>query len=146
MTRTGPISKPSKDISIMLFALDNYTVTPQAGLTTANILEGVLISKGFTVITAFNETANSLEERLEIAKEKGTRFIMLGGLSAWRYKTGIDGEPAVSLQLKLIDVQTALVTWSATASGHDWGNSTIGGVGQNIIDSMREYEYEYESE
>jgi PBP1b-binding outer membrane lipoprotein LpoB len=139
LTRTADLPAPSRDKMMTLFTLNNYTLTPQAGLRAANLVEGVLIGHGFKVITAFNEKTNSLSEQLEIAKSNGSHFIMTGGLSEWRYKTGIDGEPAISLQLKLINVQTGEVTWNATASANDWGNASIGAVAQSVIEKMTVY-------
>lgn len=61
---------------------------------------------------------------------------MYGGVSEWRYKTGIDGEAAVSLMLSLVDLKTSQVVWSATASDTSWSNSSLGTLAQNLIQKM----------
>jgi len=119
--------------SITLFALDNFTDTPQAGKRASNLIEGVLHAKGYTVIKAIKEGELSLQEQLVIAQKNGSDYLLNGGVSEWRYKTGIDGEPAVSVQCKMIDVNSAKVKWSATASSNDWGNASIGTTAQEML-------------
>jgi TolB-like protein len=124
--------------SITVFALDNYTDTPQAGMRASNLIEGVLLSKGYNVVKSIDLGRKSLNEQLQMAQDNGSKYLLNGGVSEWRYKTGIDGEPAISLQCKLIDVHSKKVIWSATASSNDWGNSSIGTTAQAMIASMFE--------
>jgi len=124
--------------SITLFALDNYTDTPQAGKRASNLIEGVLLAKGYTVIKAIKVGEKTLAQQLVIAQKNGSDYMLNGGVSEWRYKTGIDGEPAVSVQCKMIKVDSAKVVWSATASSNDWGNSSIGTTAQEMLENIFE--------
>lgn len=124
--------------SITVFALDNYTDTPQAGMRASNLIEGVLLSKGYNVVKSIDLGHKGLNEQFQIAQDNGSDYLLNGGVSEWRYKTGIDGEPAISLQCKLVDVRSKTVVWSATASSNDWGNSSIGTTAQTMIESMLE--------
>lgn len=125
-------------VTISLFGLKNYTDTPQAGMRAANIIEGVLLAKGYKVVTNISDAYRNatLEEQIAFADKKGTRYLMTGGVSEWRYKTGIDGEPAVSLQCKLIEVSSGDVVWSATGADNSWGRASIGTVAQELIESL----------
>jgi hypothetical protein len=79
------------------------------------------------------------KEVCKIADRYGDRFAMIGGVSEWRYKTGIDGEPAVSLQVSLVDCrQGGRVVWSATASSNDTWRASVGTTAQAIIERMFE--------
>lgn len=131
---------PSESFSkkIVLYALENYTDTPQAGMRASNIAEGVLLARGFDIENQIDaDFLNmSLENRIAKAQSSNSDYILVGGVSEWRYKTGIDGEPAVSLQFKLIDVRSAKVVWSATGSDNSWGNASIGTTAQALIESM----------
>ncbi len=123
-------------IKVTLFRLNNYTDTPRAGLRASNILEGMLITKGYKVTTHIDEKTPSLKKAKKIAKSDKSKYFMYGGVSEWRYKTGIDGEPAVSLQITLYKTKNAKKEWSATGSDSDWGNASIGTTAQNLIDEM----------
>lgn len=133
---TLPEANPAQSITV--FALDNYTDTPQAGSRASNLIEGVLLSEGYHVVKSIGLGHKSLNEQLQIAQNNGSGYLLNGGVSEWRYKTGIDGEPAISLQCKLIDVRSKKVIWSATASSNDWGNASIGTTAQAMIASMFE--------
>ncbi len=124
------------DISISLFRLHNYTDTPRAGMRASNIIEGILYAKGYKVKSHIKDKASSLKKAKKMAKEDGSKYFMYGGVSEWRYKTGIDGEPAVSMQLSLYKTKSAKLVWSATASDSDWGNASIGTTAQDLIEEM----------
>jgi len=121
---------------ISLFELNNYTDTPRAGMRATNIVEGVLLAEGYQLKTHLNQKIDSLEDAQDSAQKDHSEYFLIGGISEWRYKTGIDGEPAVSLQLSLYNTQSTKLIWSATGSDSDWGNGSIGSTAQNLIEQM----------
>jgi hypothetical protein len=126
----------NKSIKIMLFPLKNYTDTPRAGMRASNIVEGVLSAKSYKVI--YNTTPTLKKEAAAMAKSNGSDYYMLGAVSEWRYKTGIDGEPAVSFRLALYNTKTDTLVWSGVGSNNDWGNGSIGTTAQSLIEEMLE--------
>ena len=128
--------KIKNDISISLFRLNNYTDTPRAGMRAGNIIDGILKAKEYRVHSHLKENISLLKKAKKIATEDGSKYFMFGGVSEWRYKTGIDGEPAVSLQLSLYKTKSAKLVWSATASDSDWGNASIGTTAQDLLEEM----------
>ena len=127
-----------KDITISLFTLNNYTDTPQAGMRAANMIEGVLLSKGYKVTSHLSKAKYSLKKARKIAKKDDSKYFFVGAVSEWRYKTGIDGEPAVSLKGILYKTKNSKVVWTATGSDSHWGNSSIGTTAQDLIELMLE--------
>lgn len=125
-----------RDISISLIAFKNYTNTSQAGQRAANIVEGVLISKGYEIKSRLDIEVKDLNTALKIAKEDKAMYLMYGAVSEWRYKTGIDGEPAISLKCMLMDTATSEIVWSSTGSDNDWGNASLGTTAQRLIMRM----------
>jgi len=125
-----------QDVTITLFRLNNYTDTPRAGLRASNILEGIFLAKGYIVKSHFTKKTPSIKKARKIAKEDGSKYFMYGGVSEWRYKTGIDGEPAVSLQTSLYKTKNAKLVWSATGADSDWGNASIGTTAQDLLLEM----------
>ncbi|SFV53505.1 Extracellular Matrix protein PelC [hydrothermal vent metagenome] len=125
-----------RKIKISLFRLNNYTDTPKAGLRAANILEGVLRSKGYIVKTHIKKKYPTIKQARKQAKKDKSHFFMYGGVSEWRYKTGIDGEPAVSVQLSLYKTKNGKLKWSASGSDSDWGNGSIGTTAQDLFEDM----------
>lgn len=136
ITSSSIMPPPDPQNSVTLFLLDNYTTSHQAGARAANLIEGILIERGYQVVTEFKKHDSDIAQQLKIAKKNGSRFLLNGGVTEWRYKTGIDGEPAVSLQLKLIDVITQKVVWNSVASSNNWGNGTVGKTAQLMLEEM----------
>ena len=126
----------SVKITLSVFALENYTDTPQAGMRASNIAEGVLLTKGFNVINHISTTPEDFQKKLSFAKHDKSQYMLMGGVSEWRYKTGIDGEPAISLQMRLVETNSSKTIWSSTASDNSWGNASIGTVAHSLIESM----------
>ncbi len=124
------------DIKITLINLNNYTDTPRAGQRATNIVEGILLAKGYQVITHINTNIITLQTAQKKAQADESKYFLTGGISEWRYKTGIDGEPAVSLQLSLYDTKSGEIVWSATGADSDWGTGSIGTTAQNLISKM----------
>ncbi len=125
-----------EDLSLSIFRLSNYTDTPRAGMRAANILEGILRTKGFDVISHITQELPTKSQAREIALADGSKYFMYGGVSEWRYRTGIDGQPAVSVMCNLYDTYSDKIVWSATGVNSDWGNSSIGLTAQNLFQTM----------
>lgn len=125
-----------RDIRIALFRLNNYTDTPRAGMRASNLIEGILLAKGYRVISHLDDKVPSMKKARKQAKEDDAKYFIYGGVSEWRYKTGIDGEPAVSLQVGLYKSKNANLVWSATGSDSDWGNASIGTTAQDLLTQM----------
>ena len=124
------------DIRIVLFRLNNYTDTPRAGMRAANILKGLLQAKGYIVKDYIKEKTPSFKKAKKKAKETNSDYFFYGGVSEWRYKTGIDGEPAVSLQIGLYKSKNGKLVWSATGSQSEWGNDSIGTTAHELLKEM----------
>ena len=133
---TNTTVQNQEDLSVSLFRLNNYTDTPRAGMRAANLVEGILLTKGYRVTTHLKEKLPSMKKARRIAQEDGSHYFIYGGVSEWRYKTGIDGEPAVSMQLSLYKTEDSSLIWSATASDSDWGNASIGTTAQDLLSEM----------
>jgi hypothetical protein len=124
------------DIKVSLFRFNNYTDTPRAGMRASNLVEGILLAKGYNVKSHVDSKSVSFKKARKIAKEDNAKYFMYGGVSEWRYKTGIDGEPAVSVQLSLYKTKNGKLVWSATGSDSDWGNGSIGTTAHDLFDEI----------
>lgn len=125
-----------RDLRISVFRLNNYTDTPRAGMRAANIMEGILLSKGYRITSHITDKVPSMKKAAKIAKEDNSKYFVYGGVSEWRYKTGIDGEPAVSMQVSLYKTKNSKLVWTATGSDSDWGNSSVGTTAQDLLLDM----------
>jgi len=119
---------------ISVFPLNNYTDIPGAGMRASNIVGGILKANGYYVISHPNKL--TFKQMQNIASKYHSQYFLYGGVSEWRYKTGIDGDPAVSLQLTLYATKTLKIMWSSTGSISNWGNDSLGTSAQELINNM----------
>lgn len=125
----------------------NDTETPLAGNRAAAIVEAVLRARGVgqleraplmpTVDALFDPSASvPLAQSLAWARTAGVRYALTGTVTEWRYKVGVDGEPAVGLTLQLIDVGSDQVLWSASGSRSGWSRQSLSGTAQQLIEEL----------
>ncbi|MER1941323.1 penicillin-binding protein activator LpoB [Castellaniella sp. FW104-16D08] len=133
----------SQDV-IALLPVVNYTETPEAGRRAGSIAFGILQTQGHASVLRSSDTAasdalfgdvtlSSFQEALDAARETPARYALAGSVQEWRYKVGVDGEPAVGLAFHLVDLQSGATVWSATGSRVGWSRSSAAGVAQSLI-------------
>lgn len=133
------IFKPNKEGTYAVLPFENYTETPLAGYRVAAITEGVLKSKGFKVIRIWEYSYNDpskedLKQLFEKAK-KISDYIVSGTVNEFRYKTGIDGEPAVSITVYIYSKNGQRI-FTGTASASGWSHESLGTVAQKLINKL----------
>lgn len=119
----------------------NLTDTPMAGNRAATVINSVLMHNGYKTqlnpMTLSDDAVEiSLSERLQKAKNMGLTKLLVGEVIEWRYKTGIDGEPAVSLAIRVYDTQSGEVLFSSSGSKNGLGYSSLGIVAHDVAESM----------
>lgn len=138
--------KLEKKVKWALLPIINRTETPQAGLRAEAITESLLLAEGVSTtryVSAQNRDGvfDVSEEKLindakSWAKENGFRYAVTGVVDEWRYKVGIDGEPAVGITLKIIDLSNDEVIWSAVGARAGWSRESVSGVAQKLIGNL----------
>ena len=132
--------KGNKSSTYAVIPFENYTETPLAGYRVAAIVEGVLKSKGFKVIRIWKYSYNepSEEELKKLFKEakENADYVIYGTVNEFRYKTGIDGEPAVSVTLYIYDTQKEERVFAGTASASGWAHESLGTVTQKLVNKL----------
>lgn len=127
--------------------IENLSTTPMAGHTVATLLETQLRRRGVNRLEIYPEDkpetlAALLDGRARSLKagnwalSGGFRYAVTGTVSEWHYKSGTDKEPAVGVNLKLIDVPTGDVLWQANAARTGWGYANLSRVGGRLVADM----------
>lgn len=130
-----------------LLPLANNTDTPQAALSAEAMLEHQLRRRGINTLqhypaqlsrdSLFEPTERKVsEEAQKWAREQGVRYAVTGSVEEWRYKVGIDGEPAAGITLKVIDLTNDHVMWSASGAKSGWSREALSGVAQILITKL----------
>ncbi len=125
----------------------NLAEAPQAGIRTEAILSTHLRAIGLDEIDIYpyqslktglpdlNEQ-HRYETALKSAKKSNYQYAITGSIEEWRYKSGLDGEPAVGISLKVIDMKTGKIVWSATGSRTGWGYESVTGTVNKLLSQL----------
>jgi curli biogenesis system outer membrane secretion channel CsgG len=132
----------------VLLPFQNHSGTPRAGDKVEEILATLLRAKGMNDLHVhpYNPEKEDIwpilddqhrqEDALKSAKQSHFYYGITGNIEEWAYKTGVGGEPAVGLNLRIIEIPTGKVVWSATGAKSGWGAETVSGTGQKLLDEL----------
>lgn len=148
---------PDEDLSfnaqqrwVMLPVL-NYSGEPRAGERAEAMIGTLLQIKGVHKLSTYPNMVSDdglpeLNERVRLkqavawAKSQGFLYGFSGTINEWRYKSGLDAEPAVGFTLQLIEIRTGNVIWSSSGARSGWGRESLSGNAQkvlrNLVDSI----------
>jgi hypothetical protein len=110
-----------------LLPMVNHTETPQAGLRAEAILESLLRNGGITTLRRYPSSIGG-DALFEPSERKGVDQAL-----EWRYKVGVDGEPAVGFTLQVLDVPTGRVLWSAAGGRTGWSREALSAVAHQLL-------------
>lgn len=133
------------DSHFAVIPLVNLSQTPQAGDQAAGVLAAILRAKGSENVSRhLPEKQNPLDydtkERqrsaLSAARRDGADYIFTGTVEEWRYKSGLDGEPAVGMTLEIRRATDDEVVWSGTSARTGWGRESVSVAAHKVLDKL----------
>lgn len=143
------LNKIKKDESWLILPFHNYSQAPMAGKRAEAHFDTLIRKHGVADIEHYpsdNTTSQLLdlnigveiEEALRWANSLNVRYLVMGTVTEWGYKTGLDGEPAVGITLNIYDVKKERMAWTGSASKTGWGFSSLSGTGQEVMKRLVE--------
>jgi hypothetical protein len=128
---------------VAMLPVANYTDVPQAGLRAEALLESALRQAGLRQLVVYPPALNpetlfepgerkAQAEAEKWARAQGIRYAVSGAVNEWRYKVGVDGEPAVGLMLQVRDLRTDQVVYSAAGGRTGGSREALAAVGQKL--------------
>ncbi|NPA51596.1 MAG: hypothetical protein GXO22_01745 [Aquificae bacterium] len=134
-------SKLNKKATYAVVPFYNFTETPMAGLRVSHLIEGVLRAKNYRVLNRYwkeeeDLSAEEIKNLITELKNKNVNYIVSGTVNEWRYKTGIDGEPAVSFTIYVLDTSTGNIVWSGALSRSGLSYESLGVTAQSLIEKV----------
>lgn len=125
----------------------NNTETPLAGSRAEAIAEGLLRARGIAKLRRYPASLQQdalfepgdrkqVDAALEWARGEGAKYALTGSVDEWRYKVGVDGEPAVGVALSIIDVATGDTLWTGVGGKSGWSREALSAVAQQLMRSL----------
>ena len=122
----------------------NHTETPLAGNRAESIAQALLHAKGVGQVRRYPAStqqealfdageAKRQQEVLAWAREQQAKYALTGAVDEWRYKVGVDGEPAAGVTLEIIDVASGNTLWSGAGGKSGWSREALSAVAQKLI-------------
>ncbi|MCK5831719.1 MAG: hypothetical protein KAH20_15600 [Methylococcales bacterium] len=138
---TKPFDMNAKWIMLPMI---NHSDTPDAGASASDIAATLIRSRGITQLASYDNQADSkkvleldqnkqLTEAINWAKQQDYNYGLSGSVQEWRYKSGLDGEPATGITLTVIDLDSGQTVWSASGSRTGWGRESVSGVAHKLL-------------
>ncbi|MFC6634809.1 hypothetical protein [Microbulbifer taiwanensis] len=131
----------------LLLPVVNLSQAPLAGERTESILVSQLRAEGVANLAEYPKNLpqqaiglHSDQQRFEEARgwagTQRARYWLTGTVDEWRYKAGLDGEPAIGLSLRVIDADTKAVLWSASGARTGWGREGVAVAMHRLIEDL----------
>ena len=135
------------DDSIVMLPFLNRSETPLAGERAEAIALSVLRDKGVSQLKVYQpqpepnglpvlDDVRRLSDATERAIEQGMRYAIAGSVEEWRYKAGLDGEPAVGLSMRLVDLSSGEILWSGSAARSGWSRESLSGTAHKVLEEL----------
>ena len=135
------------DDSIVMLPFLNRSETPLAGERAEAIALSVLREKGVSQLQVYQpqpepnglpvlDDMKRLSDATEQAIERGMRYAIAGSVEEWRYKAGLDGEPAVGLSMRLVDLSSGEILWSGSAARSGWSRESLSGTAHKVLEEL----------
>ena len=136
----------SKQWVVMPF--NNFSGSAFASEQAEEITASVLKEEEINVTLYQVENINALDSVLDPSikamaakkwlNQQNADYIVTASVSEWRYKSGLDAEPAVGITLKIIEVSTNKVLWQGTGARSGWGRENLAQTGMEVISEIIE--------
>ena len=128
---------------IAMMPVANFTDVPQAGLRVEALLESALRQIGLRQLMVYPAELNTetlfepgerkaQTEAEKWAKTQGVRYVVSAAVNEWRYKVGVDGEPAVGLRVQVKDLASGQVVYSSAGGRTGGSREALTAVGQQL--------------
>lgn len=130
---------------VAVVPLINLSETPQAGDQASSIVTAILRAEGVREVTLYLpvddnplmfESQVRQADAIRRAKADGVDMIVGGTVEEWRYKAGLDSEPAVGVTLMVTDARSGHMLWTGTAARTGWSRETLGIVAREVLQDL----------
>lgn len=147
ITKVQKTERPRFKARWVLLPFVNHSETPQAGERVEAMLGTLMRGRGVPHLEAYSAPKDDdsrlmvgdrqrVEESLTWAKTQKYEYAVTGSVEEWRYKAGIDGEPAVGFTVRIVDLGTGRIVWSSSGSRTGSASENASGTALKLLDTM----------
>jgi TolB-like protein len=115
----------------LILPFQNYSQTPRAGEQVEEILSTLFRIRGISNIEMYQLDDNKndwtesndrkrQENAMSLAIKENVSYAVTGSVDEWQYKLGVGSEPVVGLTIRIIELSSGKVIWSASGARSGW--------------------------
>lgn len=132
----------------MILPFVNYSQTPRAGEQVEEMLATLLRIRGVPNIEMYKQQNEDKggwpelndrkhqENTLLLAIKDNVSYAIAGSVDEWQYKLGVGSEPAVGLTIRIIEISSGKVIWSASGARSGWSTESLNGTAQKLLKDL----------
>lgn len=135
----GKSTAATSSVSLLLAPLQNATDDDHAGTALTEITGTVLMQRGVSITRADVSTDAGTPDTAtfcEKAREKKLTHVVEGTVHEYRYKTDLDGDPAVGVTLRLVEASSGKVVWQGSSAEVGVGFSSLTSAAQDALQEL----------
>jgi hypothetical protein len=129
---------------VLLPPFVNATDDDHAGRALTEMTGSALVEAGLplfqteeSLLKSAADTAQGADGRYaELARTAGASHLVIGTVHEYRYKTDLDGDPAVGLTLRLVDAATGQTLWQGTGGNVGYAFASVTSASQKAVRSL----------
>lgn len=72
----------------------------------------------------------------ELARQMGVSHLVIGTVHEYRYKTDLDGDPAVGITLRLVDAATGQTLWQGSSGNVGYAFASLTSASQKAVNAL----------
>lgn len=140
--KSAPLSSSER---WMVLPFQNYSQTPRAGEQVEGMVATLFRIRGIPNIEMyqpqdeehgswldFNDRKRQ-EKALLLAMKHNASYAITGSVDEWQYKLGVGSEPVVGLTIRVIEVPSGTIVWSASGAQSGWSTGSLSGTAQKLL-------------
>ena len=136
----GPIAVPR----LLLPPFVNATDDEHAGRALTEMTGSALVEAGIalfqteeTVLKSAADKAQGPDGRYaELARTVNATHLLIGTVHEYRYKTDLDGDPAVGITLRLVDAASGQTLWQGTSGNVGFAFASVTSAAARAVNSL----------
>ena len=137
-----------QEVKVLMPPFTNATNDDHAARGVSELMGSALLHRGVplfqtekTLLRSAGEEAPGIDGRFtELVAETGATHLLLGTVHEYRYKTDLDGDPAVGISARLVEVTSGQTIWQGSVGNVGYAfaslTSASGSAVRRLVDRM----------
>ncbi|MDA7657549.1 hypothetical protein N8737_02485 [Verrucomicrobia bacterium] len=131
----------SEKIRLLMPPFFNATNDDHAGRALSELTGSALVDRGIPLyqteellLSTQEETAAGPDGRYqELANTVGATHLLIGTVHEYRYKTDLDGDPAVGITIRIVDARDGRTVWQGSSSNIGYAFASVTSASQRAV-------------